>query len=118
MDVNGLHELNNMKGHPAGDVMLRFIAEQMRECFGEEHTYRIGGDEFVAFLLDQDTEAVIAKLDKLNESIEKKQYHVAIGYDIVDKENLNMNALIRAAETKMYQSKSQFYKDGGRERRK
>ena len=27
IDANGLHELNNERGHEAGDLMLRFVAE-------------------------------------------------------------------------------------------
>ena len=32
-DVNGLHELNNTKGHEAGDKMLRFVSEKLMELF-------------------------------------------------------------------------------------
>ena len=48
-DANGLHEMNNSEGHPAGDRMLREVAEVMQRFFGPEHTYRVGGDEFVVF---------------------------------------------------------------------
>lgn len=64
IDVNGLHELNNTYGHEEGDKMLRTVACILREIFGEEDSYRIGGDEFVAFALDStDTE--------LNENMEQ-----------------------------------------------
>ena len=29
IDANGLHELNNERGHEAGDLMLRFVAESL-----------------------------------------------------------------------------------------
>ncbi len=51
-DVNGLHEKNNSEGHEAGDIMLRTVAEALQAVFGPEHTFRIGGDEFVAFRTD------------------------------------------------------------------
>ena len=38
-DMNGLHEVNNRQGHPAGDRMLREVAATMQEYFGPEHTY-------------------------------------------------------------------------------
>ena len=41
IDVNGLHELNNTKGHFAGDQMLRFIADTLKVLFSSEHIYRI-----------------------------------------------------------------------------
>lgn len=118
VDVNGLHELNNLRGHKAGDEMLMFIAEKMRDCFGAEYTYRLGGDEFVAFAIDKNADAVASLLIVLKETVEKEQYHIAIGFDHMEKDVLDMDALIKAAEAKMYESKSQFYKDSGRDRRK
>lgn len=53
VDVNGLHELNNTKGHNAGDVMLKTVAQEMVRQFGIKDSYRIGGDEFVAFVVDE-----------------------------------------------------------------
>ena len=53
LDVNGLHELNNTRGHAAGDEMLKTVAAKVRDIFGEEYSYRVGGDEFVAFAMDK-----------------------------------------------------------------
>ena len=47
LDVNGLHELNNTRGHAAGDEMLKTVAAKVRDIFGEKYSYRVGGDEFV-----------------------------------------------------------------------
>ena len=47
IDANGLHELNNERGHEAGDLMLRFGAESLMEQFPKGSLYRVGGDEFV-----------------------------------------------------------------------
>lgn len=49
LDANGPHEINNAQGHASGDAMLEFIGTARQEEFGESSTYRIGGDEFVAF---------------------------------------------------------------------
>ena len=57
-DANGLHELNETGGHLAGDSMLCCIADALRDLFGEDHTYRIGGDEFVAFAPDVEEAAL------------------------------------------------------------
>lgn len=117
IDVNGLHELNNSQGHQMGDRMLQFIAEKVREFFGGEYTYRIGGDEFVAFVLEIDKDSLEARLHQLTEVIEKENYHIAIGYSIVDKEKINMDMLIKAAESEMYRSKSQYYQNNDRRSR-
>ena len=39
LDVNGLHELNNTRGHAAGDEMLKTVAAKVRDIFGEEYSY-------------------------------------------------------------------------------
>ena len=40
IDINDLHELNNTKGHKAGDEMLQYIAEVMRKQFGKHLPHR------------------------------------------------------------------------------
>ena len=49
IDANGLHNINNRFGHEAGDNMLKAVAQALQSKFGSDKTYRIGGDEFVAF---------------------------------------------------------------------
>lgn len=117
-DVNGLHELNNTKGHHEGDVMLQYVADQVKKLFGTEYSYRIGGDEFVAFVPDSSIEKIEATLKELNELVEKEAYHVALGFEYSIKENLNMDNLIRDAETKMYGNKVKFYQNSNRDRRR
>ena len=41
-DVNGLHEMNNTKGHAAGDKMLQFVGKTLQEAFGDKNCFRIG----------------------------------------------------------------------------
>lgn len=118
VDVNGLHELNNNEGHEVGDRMLQFIAKQMRDMFGSDTTYRIGGDEFVAFVIDNDEEHIKYLLGQMNEIIEREGYHTAVGLHLMEKPELDMDVLIKTAESEMYKSKSQFYKDKERDRRK
>lgn len=60
LDVNGLHELNNTRGHAAGDEMLKTVAAKVRDIFGEKYSYRVGGDEFVAFAMDKSAEEMRA----------------------------------------------------------
>ena len=110
IDVNGLHELNNTKGHKAGDEMLRYIADTVKQHFGSNNTYRIGGDEYVAFALDLSPEQIQDKLNLMNEQITEKGYHIAAGFEYSDTDNVDINSLILTAETKMYKDKSEYYK--------
>lgn len=118
-DVNGLHEMNNRDGHYSGDIMLREVAETMQQCFGQEHTYRIGGDEFIAFLVDGQPEDLSGEIDRLNLTLSKKDYHVSFGTAVREKAQgeLDMNELVKEAETNMYAAKREFYRQSENNRR-
>ncbi len=49
-DVDGLKEINDTKGHKAGDQYLKDAAAVICNLFKHSPVYRIGGDEFVAVL--------------------------------------------------------------------
>ena len=109
IDVNGLHQMNNTKGHKAGDQMLQYVAGAVENQFGKSDSYRIGGDEFVAFAKDISEDELIFKLKCLTDDITGQKYTTAIGYDIQDKINLDMDQIIINAEKRMYEDKALYY---------
>ena len=111
MDVNGLHEVNNEKGHEYGDKMLKYIATEIKRAFSEELTYRVGGDEFIAFVPDKDESEIEQAIAEMNAEIEKEGYHVAVGFENSKSRHLCIDALIKAAESKMFCDKKRYYKD-------
>ena len=117
VDVNGLHELNNTQGHEAGDRMLQFVAKLMQNIFGEDNTYRIGGDEYVALGKDKTEEEVREQIAKLKTSVEAAGYHVAAGMDHKPGKKLVVNDLIKTAEHEMYLDKAAYYRQNGNDRR-
>ncbi|MGN0465416.1 MAG: diguanylate cyclase domain-containing protein [Lachnospiraceae bacterium] len=116
VDVNGLHELNNTKGHTAGDKMLQEVAKVIQKQFGEENTYRIGGDEFVAFAMDEALEVIHKKLSEINTYLLEQKYHVSIGMCREDVP-VEMDRLIKQAESQMYEEKKRYYQQTGKNRR-
>lgn len=62
IDANGLRQLNNTIGHSAGDSLLQAIGQNIIELFGHDHSYRIGGDEFIIFCRDANINEVKDKL--------------------------------------------------------
>ena len=111
IDVNGLHEINNTKGHKFGDMMLKFIAKEIKHAFSTGYVYRIGGDEFVVFIPDMSKADVGYEAIELTKRIEEKDYHVAIGYETAAIRHLSIDRLIKAAEMRMFDHKNDFYKD-------
>lgn len=113
IDVNGLHEMNNTKGHEAGDRMLQYVAKSIICFFDRDDTYRVGGDEFVVIGSNMTYEKVEELLEKVKEHIEAEDYHVAVGVAYGRKEEIDISKLIKIAETKMYEDKDAFYKKKG-----
>ena len=113
LDVNGLHELNNTKGHDAGDVMLKIVAQEMTKIFGRKDTYRIGGDEFVAFVVDTDLRHVREMMQTLEQAVEAHGYSVAVGCSTCSAGGIQIKALIKQAETRMYDAKDEHYRSRG-----
>ncbi len=114
-DADGLHEINEQKGHDAGDQMLKSIAAAVREEFGDDLTFRIGGDEFIAYAIDLPEEEVIRRTGQMKKLVEEDSYHVSAGYAMAGKENPDLNDLVRRAETAMYEDKRQYYLLSGKE---
>lgn len=114
-DANGLHELNNNYGHAAGDQMLQTVASAFVELFGDEHVYRIGGDEFLVFT-ESDLSSVQKKAASAKEKASKSGYHVSVGAASA-KEKADVSAVIKTAEERMYEDKKQYYLEHG-DRRK
>ena len=117
IDVNGLHELNNSQGHEVGDGMLRRIAGQLLEKFGMQHTYRIGGDEFLAFVADQKESLVYQMGEETESALEEIQIHASVGV-YWSEEISSIQELVKEAEKKMYQSKKTYYAKGKKDRGK
>ena len=117
-DVNGLHEMNNKEGHQAGDRMLREVAGILQEKFGPDHTYRIGGDEFVVFRIDGKPENISSEIEEIKEKLDKQGYHVAFGSSVyqVSEGKLEMYELVKSAENKMFAAKKEFYSESENDR--
>ena len=60
IDLCSFKTVNSLGGLESGDEMLILVADQLRECFGDDTSGRLGGDEFgvmaegsAAYLLDE-----------------------------------------------------------------
>lgn len=116
VDVNGLHEMNNTKGHAAGDKMLQFVGKTLQKEFGERNSFRIGGDEFVALVTGEKEEVIQAKIDHIQVLVEAESYHVSIGCSIGNTSETDISSLVSTAEKRMYEAKQLFYQKKGVDR--
>ena len=67
LDLNGLKQINDTFGHPAGDFVLRSFAERLQSAIrGSDVAIRLGGDEFLVLLPECKVSEVQLVLNRLN----------------------------------------------------
>lgn len=114
-DLNGLKEINDQKGHDAGDKFIVQAAQTLKSVFGKRNVYRLGGDEFIAVLPNITHPA----FQKLLETAKSQLGDTAsLGATISGTKDMDFESLLKAADAEMYENKKQYYIATGKERRK
>ena len=124
-DVNGLKTANNTLGHDAGDELIVGAADCLRACFSEYgKVYRIGGDEFAAFI-EVPYPRLIELKAELAETVANwsgnkvNSLTISCGYtSSLEFPTLDVLDLCRLSDKRMYADKEQYYKRMGIERRR
>ena len=109
IDVNDLKRINDTYGHERGDEMLKYVAAQIMNYFGKQYSYRVGGDEFIAFIHDPGELEIIEKVRGLVRSVEKAGYHIAVGSSTDKARNIDIDKLVTNAEVIMYREKKYYH---------
>jgi diguanylate cyclase (GGDEF)-like protein/PAS domain S-box-containing protein len=115
LDLDNFKHINDSLGHPAGDKLLKSVAQRLQNCVRAPDTVsRQGGDEFVLLLQDMQqvedagfTARRILKAMKEAHSIEGHELYVttSIGISVYPDDGLDAPTLLRNADTAMFQAK-------------
>ncbi|MGB5965247.1 MAG: diguanylate cyclase [Sulfurimonadaceae bacterium] len=116
IDLDGFKEVNDTYGHEVGDKLLIILSERMNKLLRKSDTLsRIGGDEFVALLIDvSDKTSVISFFTRLLEVTSEPvpiddlllKVSASIGVTFYPQnEELDMDQIIKQADQAMYQAK-------------
>ena len=113
-DVDRLKAVNDKLGHTRGDMLLIDTANALRRTFrNSDITARIGGDEFVALLLQADgigPNMVRDRLKKIISAInaEREDYQLSLSIGIIHYDPQNprkLHELLHEADQAMYEEK-------------
>ena len=118
MDMDGLKEINDNKGHVAGDIAIKTLAD----CFWrardkKQRIYRIGGDEFVILCMGASTDMVLQLVSRIKQEISETEYSCSIGY-AMKKRSDSLDDIYKIADQMMYEEKRKYYEKTGKVRRK
>lgn len=104
-DINGLKELNDQKGHEAGDTLIVKTAHLLSEFANNDLPYRVGGDEFIILLINfskEETKYVYQDL------MAKNKLPLSIGYSWTKDSSLILET-VKKADRDMYEAKRKYY---------
>jgi diguanylate cyclase (GGDEF)-like protein/PAS domain S-box-containing protein len=115
VDLDRFKQVNDTLGHPAGDALLRQVADRLVQIVGDkERVFRLGGDEFQVVLPNCPDRAVVERLASdiifsLSQpySIDGSRCVIgaSIGVAVSPDDGTSPLALIRNADLALYASK-------------
>lgn len=113
MDMDNFKLVNDMLGHPVGDLVLQQFATMIEDFFGEKNGIvgRIGGDEFVVFLKQSMKEAELHEClnillatvrENFADDYPKQKLSASIGAVFVKAGTNDYDSLYKSADDALY----------------
>ena len=113
VDIDHLKHINDKFGHPAGDLVIRQIAQTLREVSRDNDTpARLGGEEFGLLLAGVDLDKAAAAAARLRTALTAKRVEgvgtvtVSIGVAGCPENATSERALYAASDRALYVSKN------------
>ncbi len=112
IDLDGFKQVNDTRGHPVGDALLRQVADRLRHCVGEDdRVMRLGGDEFAIVRLCRQqrrdsTSLARFVVSELSKMYEVDGYHLrisaSVGVALYPSGGEQLTDLLRSADIALY----------------
>ncbi|MFH6786969.1 MULTISPECIES: bifunctional diguanylate cyclase/phosphodiesterase [Methylobacterium] len=115
LDLDRFKDVNDTLGHPAGDELLRLVAERLRACTGHTVVARLGGDEFALICASSDLPTEAEALSRRLIAEMRCPYDVfghavvtgaSIGIAVATAGDLDGDTLLKQADLALYQAKA------------
>src|SRR6202008_3547847 len=116
IDVDHFKRINDAHGHPAGDAVLREMAQLLRETLRRVDSLgRYGGEEFVAVLPHTSPDEARQTAERIRHQVQQRRFHagesevrisVSVGMATCPAPGIDSPAaLLRAADKALYRAK-------------
>ncbi len=115
LDLDRFKQVNDTLGHPAGDELLKQVAARLGNVLGSDAEIgRLGGDEFLVILPDQDDRGDLGQLATRLIQMVAQPYSingsraiigVSLGIAVAPYDGLDAEELIKAADLALYAAK-------------
>ena len=120
LDTNDLKEINDTYGHNHGDEYLMTCCHLICRVFDHSPVFRIGGDEFLVLLENEDyehREELVAEFNRLSEKTLKEprawnRVSAAKGLAVCEPSDTSPEDVLRRADHAMYQDKKAMKENG------
>ena len=109
-DLNGLKQINDKQGHEAGNKYIKDACAIICNQFKHSPVYRIGGDEFVAFLegIDYENRYILLRdfEKQIDENLREGLIVISDGFsEYVPGDDYFYQTIFERADRKMYERK-------------
>jgi diguanylate cyclase (GGDEF)-like protein len=116
LDIDKFKSYNDTYGHEAGNIVLKQVAECLKDSLRpDDLAARYGGEEFVV-LVHEESKTAITIAERINKKVEntcnpdhndqvKRSITVSIGVANMTENHSNLNDIIKEADQHMYQAK-------------
>ncbi|RIH81775.1 Cyclic di-GMP phosphodiesterase Gmr [Meiothermus luteus] len=111
IDLNETKMVNDAYGHPAGDELIRQVAERLRGLPVAALVARVGGDEFVLLLEGQPPPEELGRMLRVALEapfwVADRELHItlSVGAACYPEHGKDLSELMRTADVAMYQAK-------------
>lgn len=116
LDLDGFKAVNDTLGHPAGDALIKSVAERLVSVVEDDGIVgRLGGDEFLIFLPNGDDSDTLSKLSSNVIEVVSQPYTIqdrqicvscSIGVSFAHGCDHNPDLMIRNADIALYAAKA------------
>lgn len=113
LDVDHFKRYNDAFGHPAGDEVLRVVANLLRLSVREHDTVaRFGGEEFAILMPTTDAVVGLGIAERLRASVaehpwQRRPITASLGVATLDQDRPDAERLVEEADRALYRSKQQ-----------